>query len=194
LGVFITYFLFGMGISYVINQLNRMTWLRLGLYGLFCLLSAVLFVGHLRDALRYKRSGNASDMDLGLSGKTHHRIHDKIRQLTEHQSWLMAPAALVLGFVVSSMEFVCTGQVLLPVLTAINATHGVSFHALTLLFIYNVFFILPLLLITVLAISGVGGKAIASWARVHVFETKLGMAALFAALTLFMGWLFLRAL
>jgi cytochrome c biogenesis protein CcdA len=83
------------------------------------------------------------------------------------------------------MELVCTGQVLFPVLTVLMKD-GVTVRALLLLLLYNVLFIVPLAVITVLAAYGVGAKALGDWAKRHVYATKLLMAALFAILGLTM--------
>ena len=97
----------------------------------------------------------------------------------EHQTWLMVPAAVVLGAVVSSMELACTGQIYLPTLIAINSA-GVNAKSFYLLLLYNVCFILPLLVVTGLALFGTGLKAVTTWAQNNVFSTKVMMAALFA--------------
>ena len=57
---------------------------------------------------------------------------------------------------------------------------------------YNLFFILPLAVITVLAAYGVGAKSLGDWAKNHVFSTKIVMAALFALLGVLMLWLAFR--
>ncbi|MFA6931928.1 MAG: hypothetical protein WCT05_16515, partial [Lentisphaeria bacterium] len=131
--------------------------------------------------------GKASTMSLGLSSGTHQRIHEKIRALAEKRSWLMLPAALLLGAVVSSLEFACTGQVYLPTLAAINA-QGLNGRAFGLLLLYNLFFILPLVLLTILAICGVEAKGMANWARNHVFASKIVLAVFFALVSLLMFW------
>ena len=184
LGVFGAYLLFGLGISFLIDFLNRFAWIKSALYILFALISAVLAVLHLRDALIFRRTGRSSDMEMGLSKETHRGIHSKIRAFMEHQSWMMAPAAVVLGAVVSSMELACTGQIYLPTLVAINR-ESVNLNSLMLLVLYNICFILPLLLVTWLALTG-GVKAVTTWAQNNVFSTKVTMAALFAVIAAIM--------
>lgn len=181
LGVFLAYFLYGFAVSALLRQLQTWEWVRIGLYGLFSVLGFVLGVLHLRDAFKYKKSGKASDMDMGLSKETHRGIHNRIKKFTEIHSWLMAPMAVVLGAVVSSMELACTGQVYFPVLTALSG-RGFSSQFVLLLFLYNVMFILPLAVITVLAGFGVGAKSLGDWAKNHVFITKVLMAVLFFGL------------
>ena len=191
IGVFCTYLLFGLGLSFLIDFLNRLLWLKITIYAVFGVAGLYLCFGHLRDAFRFRRTGKASTFSLGLSIETHRRIHDQIRRLTEKRSWLMFPSALLLGGIVSSLELACTGQVYLPTLAAINA-HGLNTRALLLLLLYNLFFILPLALLTVLAICGVEAKGMAQWARKHVFASKIGLAVFFAAISLLMFWLILK--
>ena len=185
IGVFGAYLLFGLGLSFLIDFLSRFTWIKSTLYILFAVISAVLAVLHLRDALIFRKTGKTSDMDMGLSKETHRGIHSKIREFMEHQTWLMVPAAVVLGAVVSSMELACTGQIYLPTLIAINSA-GVNAKSFYLLLLYNVCFILPLLVVTGLALFGTGLKAVTTWAQNNVFSTKVMMAALFALIAVLM--------
>lgn len=184
-GVFVCYLCIGLGLSFLIDFINKYTWLKTATYLIFAAVTAVFAFAHLRDAVRVRRTGNAGDMEVGLSKETHRGIHSIIRQLTTHTSWLMCPAALLLGAIISAMELVCTGQVLFPVLAAINAS-GVTMRSFYLLIVYNICFITPLALVTVLACCGIGAKAIADWARAHLFKTKLIMAAVMLLITVLM--------
>ena len=83
------------------------------------------------------------------------------------------------------MEFACTGQVYFPVIMAIMAK-GFTPKAFMLLIIYNVCFILPLLLVTAVALRGAGIKSLSDWARTHVFGTKIAMSAIFAIIAMAM--------
>ena len=184
-GVFVAYFLYGLGLSFLIDFLGKFKWIKTALYILFAVVSAVLAVMHLRDAIIFRRTGKSDDMDMGLSKETHRGIHDKIRRFLECGSWLLAPAAFVLGMVVSSMEFACTGQVYLPIIATI-LSRGLTTRALIYLIIYHVCFILPLLLVTAVALKGAGIKAFSEWARNHVFGTKVTMAVVFALIAVIM--------
>ena len=185
LGVFLAYLLMGVGLSFVMDFLNQFSFVKIALYGLFALVGMILALLHLRDALRYRKSGKASDMEMGLNVQTHRKIHDKIHDWGKITSALAFPAAVVLGVVVSSMEFVCTGQIYLPTLMTINA-QGFNLQAFQWLLIYNLAFIFPLLMVTVMAYFGVGAQALSQWARAHVFATKIAMAALFLLLAVLM--------
>ncbi len=178
LGVFLSYLCFGIGLSFLVDFLNRIKFIKTLLYGSFALIGLVLFVLHLRDALRFRKSGNVGDMDMGLDVKTHRKIHEKIHNWGRVSFALALPSAVVLGVVVSSLEFVCTGQIYLPMLVAINS-QGFHWKAFQSLLIYNIAFIVPLLTISILAFYGVGAQTLANWAKNHVFQTKILMALLF---------------
>ena len=186
IGVFGAYLAFGVGLSFLVERLNRFAVVRQIVYGLFALVGLVLAALHLRDALRFRRSGKASDMEMGLNAGTHRKIHDQIHRWAALTGWVAFPGAVVLGCVVSSMEFVCTGQVYLPMIIAINRL-GFGARAFSLLLLYNVAFIVPLVAVTILAYYGVGANALAKWAREHVFATKVAMAVLFLAMGILMA-------
>jgi cytochrome c biogenesis protein CcdA len=185
-GVFLAYVLFGVGLSFLLDIISELIWIKKAIYGFFALAALLLAAGHLRDAIRVRKSGKASDMSLGLSTDTHRKIHDRIKSLTAQRSWLMLPAAILLGVLVSSMELACTGQIYLPTLAAINA-QGINLRAFLLLILYNICFILPLAAITAMAIAGIGSKPLVAWGKKHVGSTKIAMALLFIAIAIVMA-------
>ena len=190
LGVFGSYLLFGVGVSYIVDYLNRFAVVKRVFYWGFAVVGAVLGALHLRDALRFRRSGQVSEMEMGLNAGAHRRIHDRIHSWGRLAGWVAMPATVLLGVVVSAMEFVCTGQIYLPTIVAINSA-GFDLGAFRGLLIYNTAFILPLVAVTLLAYWGVGAKALARFAKDHVFGTKILMTALFlllAALMAALGW------
>ncbi len=185
-GVFATYFLLGLGLSKLAAWLAALAWLKTAVYLLMAAGGLLLAGLHLRDAWRFRRTGLARDMSMGLSAETTRRIHAFIREYAGHRSLLLA--GLALGVIISSLELVCTGQIYLPALMVMNRT-GMTGHSLRLLLAYNLAFILPLVLVTLLAAYGVSGKALAEFARRNVARSKLLMAALFLLLAAAMGWL-----
>lgn len=184
-GVFAAYLLFGVGISFLVVQLNRFAAVRMAAYALFGIVAAVLCLLHVRDAVRYRRSGQVSQMDMGLNAGTHRKIHERIRRWSRLSGALAFPAAIVLGMVISSLELVCTGQIYLPVLMAVNAA-GFNLRAFALLLLYNLAFIAPLVAVTLVAFWGAGTAAVARWARDHVYGTKLVMAGVFLLIAVLM--------
>lgn len=191
LGVFLSYLLYGISLGMLVDFLNRVRMVKMSIYGLFCLAGMLLAVLHFRDAVRFRRTGRVSDMEMGLDAKTHNRIHDKIHRWSRLSGWLAVPAAALLGCVVSAMELACTGQVYLPTIAAVMST-GFHWTAFRMLLLYNVAFILPLLAVTIAAYCGTGAKGLADLAKRHIFATKLAMAFLFLLMAVLMAFLALR--
>ncbi|MDT8392057.1 MAG: hypothetical protein RRC34_16265 [Lentisphaeria bacterium] len=187
-GVFIAYFLIGLGLSAVLAFIQEMVWVRTVLYGGLGLV-ALWFAGvHLRDAVIYKKTGKAKDLSGKLSPDTTLQIHEWVRKLSATS--LLIPAGLALGCVVSLLELACTGQIYLPILSIINRD-GINVKALFFLSVYCLAFILPLAIVTFLAAYGIGARAIGNWGKKNLVKTKLAMTGLFLALagiTLEMAW------
>ncbi len=92
----------------------------------------------------------------------------------------------MLGAVVAWMELGCTGQIYLPVIAA-TARHGKTADALGYLLVYNLAFILPLLIVLVLVVRGMGTLRLTSWFRKRMPLLKLVSSGLFAALAIGIG-------
>ena len=92
---------------------------------------------HLRDALRYRRSGKSSDMEMGLSLDTHRKIH-KHKAFHALQFLDADPAALVLGAIVSSLEPAAPARYICPLWRRLIPP--VRKGAFNLLLLYNFFY------------------------------------------------------
>ena len=176
LGVFVSYFLIGIGVSVVVNFVSGLSWIKKTLYLVTGVVSLVLGLLSIRDAWHFRRTGQARGMTLGLSAEATRKIHARIREYAERKSLVVA--GFVLGMIVSGLGLSCTGQIYLPVLIVINRT-GMTWHSLELLTIYNFAFIVPLVLVTGLAAAGMSGKRLAELARQNVTGAKLLMAVIF---------------
>lgn len=141
-----------------------------------------------RDAARAAR-GHAQEMTLQLPGQEKSRIRSLIRAVAG--SHLMPLWAFLVAFPVALLEFLCTGQTYLPTIVLIIANQGLHSHAVLLLLLYNLLFILPLLVITVLAAAGISSERLRSWFTRHMSASKLLgslLFALFAVLFLTRWW------
>ena len=156
------------------------------LYLAFAVTGLVFAILHFRDAWRYKHSGNVEDMDMRLDSSTHRKIHQRIRNWSRISTWIIWPAAIGLGVVISSLEFVCTGQIYLPTIMAI-ASNGFSSKVVAGLLVYNIAFILPLIIVTLLAYAGTDAKTIGDFAHKHLVATKTIMAIMFLLLAVLMA-------
>lgn len=181
-GVFACYFLIGLGLLRALSFVQRFHWISTLIYGIMAVIAVGLFIGTIRDLVILKRD-RAYKMKMGLSAHMKQRIHSVIRSRINATGIVIA--AITMGFLVSVLELACTGQIYFPTLILMNSTQ-MSGQSVLALFGYNVAFILPLLVVTAMAVLGVTSQAMAKFAEKHVVWTKSLMAAFFLAIAVFM--------
>ena len=180
LGVFLAYLVVGMGFYKVLDLLGD--WLsRVGrwVYGLTALLCAALAVFSFIDFLRARR-GDIGDMTLNLPHNLRMRINAVIRRGRKSQAFVAG--AFVTGLVVSFLELACTGQVYLPTIIFVVSQPEMRGQAIAFLVLYNLLFILPLVVVFILAYYGTGSRQLTRFLQERAATVKLGMTLLFAAL------------
>jgi cytochrome c biogenesis protein CcdA len=127
-------------------------------------------------------------MRFGMPKAVHKAAHSLIRRQVGRG--VLGLGTVLLGMMVSALELVCTGQIYLPSLILMNQS-GRNLRSLLLLIAYNVAFIVPLVLVVVLGVYGVGSKQLAAWGKRHAALTRALMALLFvglAALLFVLAW------
>lgn len=180
LGVLGTYFLLGLGLLTAYKAFAVRHGLSVALAYAVALLAFALAGWSLVDYLRYRRSHDVNKVTLGLPKSIKRGIHRVIRV------GLAAPAlvagAAAVGVLVSLLESLCTGQVYLPTIVLLTRSPALRGHAIGYLLLYNVMFILPLLIVLVVAYFGVRSERLGQFLRAHLAGAKLAMAILFASL------------
>ncbi len=180
LGVFVAYLVVGLGFYKVLDLLGDvLTTLGRWVYGLTALLCIGLAVFSFRDFLKARR-GDIGDMALNLPHGLRMRINAVIRKGRKSQSFVIG--AFVTGVVVSFLELACTGQVYLPTIIFVISQPGMRVQAFAFLALYNLLFILPLVVVFILAYYGTGSKQLTQFLQRRAAMVKLGMTLLFAAL------------
>lgn len=183
LGVFLTYFALGLGLVEVVGKLNsfRIAGRILNLF----LAGACLWVAWMsfRDA-RLARKGELSGMTLQLPGFLKERIRTVIR--TGARSRRFVVAAFLSAIVISVLELACTGQVYLP--TIVYAMKSGAGKAVWFLLLYNVAFILPLVVVFILAWRGLKSDALIRYQVKHTATVKTAMGWLFVLLFFALLW------
>lgn len=98
------------------------------------------------------------------------------------------PAALVLGFMVSMFELPCTGGIYLAII-AMLASSVTSGLAAVYLAIYNIFFVLPLIIIFALVVRGMSAERIERWrsSKRNWMKLAMGIVLLLLGLILLSG-------
>ena len=177
--VFLTYFLVGIGAFHFIQSLRGFSLLSRILYIAIALLALTLGVLSFRDFIKARR-GELGEATLQLPTFLKRRIHQTIRMHMRVRRFVLA--ALASGMIVSLLELACTGQVYLPTICFVVGVPAMRAHAILYLGLYNLMFVVPLILVFVLAYVGVSSGRLAEWTQRHVAFVKLLMGLLFFAL------------
>ena len=162
--VFVVYFFSGLGIFRVIQSFTAAT------YYIY-IAAGILVLG--LGLWQFK------DVFLPKVGPTL-QISPKVKPLIEkiiHKGTI--PAMIFLGIVVSLFELPCTGGIYLGILTlmSINKTFAFSY-----LILYNIIFVLPLLILTFLIYKGMSPKILQNWTSKERKWMKLGAGLVLVSL------------
>jgi cytochrome c biogenesis protein CcdA len=110
--VFVTYFLLGLGLLGAIKTFSVSRGISTGLAIAVGVLAFVLAAWSLVDFVRYRRTRDTKKVTLGLPKSVKARIHKVIRAGLRTRNLLIG--SITVGFLVSVLESLCTGQVYLP--------------------------------------------------------------------------------
>ncbi|MBU1134146.1 MAG: hypothetical protein KJ569_04440, partial [Candidatus Omnitrophica bacterium] len=116
-------------------------------------------------------------------------IGSKLRERGERGVIGLSATAFVVGFLVSLLEAVCTGQVYLPTIVFILKNESLRLKAVTYLFLYNFMFILPLVVIFLLSLLGFNSQKFNRFLKQNLGIIKIIMAVVFFLLGAFILWL-----
>lgn len=182
LSVYVTYFAIGLGFHELIGQLQSWAFLKTGMDVTFSLLALLAAFLSFRDAWLARR-GRLSDMSLALPEFLKKRIRQTTRVQSKSTRFILA--AFVAGIIISLLELACTGQVYAPIIYQISRG---SSSAVAMLALYNLAFILPLLLIFFLAYRGMKAEALIRYQQKHAVLVKLLLGVLFLGLAAIIIW------
>jgi cytochrome c biogenesis protein CcdA len=185
LGVFLTYLLVGVGLLRAIQSLSFFTALGRWVYLVTALLCVVLAAFTFRD-YSIARDGSPTEMTLKLPLGLRRRINKIIREGAQMRAFV--GVAFVTGFLVSLIELACTGQVYLPTIMFVLSVPDLAAKAFGYLLLYCLMFILPLVVVFVLAYFGTTSEQLASFVNRHTASIKLATGLVFIGLAVWMVW------
>ena len=177
--VFATYLLIGFGILSFIQHLSFLPLFSRIVYLVTIVIALVLGALSLYDYIQLKR-GKPADMKLQLPDFLKKRIHKTIREGSKSNRYFLA--AVASGFIISLLEFTCTGQVYLPTILFVTNIPSLRSSAVSYLILYNFMFILPLLIIFGIVYWGVTSEQLGLFLNRRASSIKLITCLLFFAL------------
>lgn len=188
LGVFVAYLVIGLGFYKVLDLLgNLLNMIGRWVYGFTALLCITLAVLSFLDVAK-ARQGNLEDMALNLPKGIRKRINAVIRKGRSTNRYVIG--AFATGLVISILELACTGQVYLPTIIFVSSVPELRLRAIFYLIVYNLLFILPLVVVFILAYFGTSSQELTNFLKKHAAAVKIGLGTLFLALGV---WLLLSA-
>ncbi len=93
-------------------------------------------------------------------------------------------SAFICGLVISFLEFSCTGQVYIPTIFFVSAISSFRLKALWFLIIYNLAFIIPLLLLFLLFVIGLSSENLYGFMKKRALLLKIATAVVFLTLAI----------
>ena len=183
LGVFLAYLLVGVGLWKFLQSLGFLAALGRWVYLITALLCLFLAFFSLLD-YRKARRGELEEMALNLPHSLRMRINQVIRQTRRARAYVWV--AFITGLAVSIIELACTGQVYLPTIIFVMGVSQLRVRAFLYLLLYNLMFILPLVVVFILAFRGTTSQQLTRFLQARAATVKLAMSGLFFALAVWL--------
>ena len=187
-GVFLTYMTIGMVFYHSLRSVLMNPVLGTGVNMIMLLLLVALCLISVMDVFRLIKTDKPQILKFPESGR---RLVEKMIREFARTPALKLGMPFALGVVIAGMEFTCTGQVYIPIVTMLSEPEY-RVGALGYLFVYNLVFILPLIVVFVLVVSGTKMVRPDGNNRLEL-AAKLGHAVLFFTMALVvsynLGWI-----
>ncbi len=183
LGIFLSYFVLGLGLVEVVARIDAIRAAGQALNWLLAAACLVIALLSFRDA-RLADAGQLKEMTLQLPAAIKERIHRVIRSGARSRRFIAG--AFVTGLIIAVLELACTGQVYLP--TIVYGLKSGATSAVGLLLWYNLAFIIPLVVIFVLAWRGLTSARLIEFQKNHTGTVKRALGWLFLALFAMLLW------
>jgi hypothetical protein len=141
------------------------------------------------DYFKFRKTKNSDEAILQLPKFLKKRINitigSRMREKKGFNAWGLVATSSMVGFLVSLLEAACTGQVYVPTIVFILKNTNLRLKAATYLVIYNLMFILPLVVIFLLSLFGVSSAKFNNFLKRNVGKIKIFMAFIFFILGAF---------
>ncbi len=176
LGIFIAYFSIGIGLFWVLELINRVSYLNMALRLLIGGVALILGIISFYEAFTIDPRKPHSFLALSQNQKV--KTHKIIKKYAGEG---LVAGSFLTGLSISFVEFACTGQIYLPTLSYIAHKKGVTVERLAYLLLYNIFFLLPLLGIGLLAIF-IEQRVVSKKLSAKIKEIKIATGLVFLLL------------
>ncbi len=174
-GVFLAYCALGLGLRAVLTQLYNVALVKNYINLVLAVILFVLSLWSFYDAWLYRKKGMIT---LRLPESWKQYINTFI--IKRSKSGSLYAGSIVTGMIISVIEIACTGQIYIPVISYLIKNGDI--HGYTYLFLYNVFFIIPLLVVGILVYTGMNKDGVRQLLSGSIGKSKIALGILFFVL------------
>ncbi|MBI2148581.1 hypothetical protein HYU23_02785 [Candidatus Woesearchaeota archaeon] len=172
IGVFITYFIAGLLLIPIIEKLGKVS------VASYLVISVIIMIAGIIEIKDYFWYGKG--FSLSIFPSEAERIKKYVKKVSDKKL-----TAFLLGCFVAIVELPCTGAVYLAVL-ALMSLSGVTISNISFLTIYNIIFVLPLIVILLFVYKGISTEKFEAWRQKHKGLMRLLIGLVLIALGLWM--------
>jgi cytochrome c biogenesis protein CcdA len=184
LGVFVAYLLAGLGLSQLMEPLTGLqTALKRWVFSVTALLCLLLAAVSLHDYIK-ARQGKTEEMKIKLSMDLRRRVNKVIREGSQMRAFYLV--AFGVGAIVSLIQLTCTSPIYVGIVFLIHDVPEMQSNALFYLLLYNLAYIVPLVVIFLLAHFGTSSEQLGGFITARTATIKLLTVVVFLVLA---GWL-----
>jgi cytochrome c biogenesis protein CcdA/glutaredoxin len=184
LGVFVAYLLAGLGLSQLLEPLAGVqVALKRWVFGFTTFLCLALAGISLHDYIK-ARQGKIDEMKLKLSLDLRRRVNKVIREGSRMRAFYLV--AFGVGAIVSLVQLTCTSPIYIGIVFLIQDVPEMQGNAYLYLLLYNLAYIVPLVVVFVLAYFGTSSEQLGDFITRRTAAIKLLTAVIFLVLA---GWL-----
>ncbi len=183
-GIFSAYLGIGLGLFKFMDFLGKSKGLIVGAYSVTFIMTFGLSIVYITDYYKV-RNNRYNQIKSQLPKSIKHKIHNYIRKKAAQKVFFIT--AFATGFAISFLEFFCTGQIYLPTITFVISTGSTSALAIIYLILYNLAFIIPLIIICIAIVCGKKVIEISSLLVLHMRQIKLAGALFFVTMAVYTG-------
>jgi len=183
--VFVSYLAMGLGLKGVVEQIKgRYILYMIIRWGAFLAAVTVAFLSF-KDAFVYKKTRKSENISLQLPKAVKLRIHKVISGNLSGTS--LAIGSITTGFLVTILEAICTGQMYVPYIVAMTQRESLRLKGFLFLILYNFLFVLPLLIVMVLAYFGLKWNDLSKKTQKNMVLLKIILGLVMSGLAFYLA-------